>query len=175
MNYWFEPYGHFDIARDEATVCSPRQNELWRDCEAIEEGLSTAIGCYLFCLKDGDSITPWYVGMTRAKGGFRSEVFQNHKLNLYQWSREQVGRGVPILYLFALCTESGKFSRAHRADEAVIQWTEKMLIGLAYAKNSALSNSKDTAFLRDTVINGLLGPRRGRPPAHIRDLKKALF
>ncbi|WP_443749361.1 hypothetical protein [Asticcacaulis solisilvae] len=176
MNYWFEPYGHFDVARDDATTCSRSQRQLWDQCEALDPGLSRAIGCYLFCLKDGQIITPWYVGMTRARDGFRDEVFQDHKLGLYQWSRQQVGRGQPILYLFALCTETGRFSNARKADEAVIKWTEKMLIGLAYAKNPNLANKRDTKFLENTVINGLLGPRRpGRPPSHVQDLREALF
>lgn len=71
-----------------------------------------AIGCYVFCMKYGGKIRPWYVGMTVAKAGFRGEIFQQHKLEIYNECLDG-RRGTPVMFLFSLMTSEGNaFSKA---------------------------------------------------------------
>jgi len=49
---------------------------------AKHDALPEACGCYVFTLKNGDNIKPWYVGKTE-KGTFQSESFKAHKIVYY--------------------------------------------------------------------------------------------
>lgn len=81
---FFDVWGPFEIAHDGNWI-KGAQGDLWSELEDRCEGLSTAIGCYMFCLRTHKQIRPWYVGMTLAKAGFRGEVFQLHKLNSFNF------------------------------------------------------------------------------------------
>ncbi len=48
----------------------------------IEDGLSGAIGCYIFSIRAGKGSLPWYVGLAE-KQSFRKECFTSHKLKHY--------------------------------------------------------------------------------------------
>ncbi len=50
--------------------------------------------------------------MTVAKAGFKGEVFQKHKLGIYNEVLEQ-RKGIPTLVLFPLWTPALRFSKAY--------------------------------------------------------------
>lgn len=157
---FFEMYGPFKMARDEQVIPS-RQPEMWEAVRAAcakdgydEKQLETAIGCYAFGLQFGSTIKPWYVGMTVAEGGFRAEILQVHKRDHYDEVLAE-HRGAPVMFLMPLLTPDNRFSRDRGASIPLIKWVEKMLFGLALARNSECRNQRDTKYLRHVEVRGI--------------------
>ncbi|WP_336801348.1 hypothetical protein [Kaistia sp. MMO-174] len=175
MSY-FATYGPYEIPRSGGKI-NGRQSDFWRGIEELpdSEGISTAIGCYLFCIRHGEKIRPWYVGMTRAKLGFRGEIFQEHKQNIYNdCLKKQTGR--PVIFLFPLITDgSDRFSKAASSKRREIEWLEIQLMGFAHRRNPNISNVRDMSFLRNIEVLGLIGRRRGRPFREAQLIRKALL
>jgi hypothetical protein len=163
---WFDIYGPFALSRVDEQIPS-RQPEFWEQVQEASErygskkqDLEQAIGCYAFGLQHGDSIKPWYIGMTVAKGGFRREVLQRHKRDHYDAViREH--RGKPIMMLMPLLTPEGYFARDRTGNKPLIQWVEKMLFGVALRQNLDCRNQRDTKYLRNVVVHGIFN---SRPP-----------
>ena len=154
----FDTYGPFELDWDDDTP-QWRAN-FWKDVEAQEKykGLSTAIGCYVFCLRYGDKLAPWYVGQTINQNGFKGEVFESHKVDHYDELMENKSRHTPCLMFFPLMTEdSWRFSQNRSQGEAHIEWLETTLIGMAYAANPELRNSSKTKYFRKAYVNGIMG------------------
>ena len=154
----FESYGPFELDwNDDSTQW--RAN-FWKEIEAQEryEGLSSAIGCYVFCLKYGNKLAPWYVGKTVNQYGFKGEVFESHKVDHYDELMEEKSRHKPHLMFFPLMTEeTWNFSKNRSQGEEQIDWLETTLIGMAYAANPELRNSSKTKYFRNAYINGIMG------------------
>ena len=100
--------------------------------------------------------------MTVAKTGFKGEIFQAHKLNIYKdCLRKQKGR--PVMFFFPLMkTNTGHFSKAY-GKKKEIQWLEITLMGFAHRQNPEISNIRDMTVLPNIEVLGLIGKRRGRP------------
>lgn len=166
---YFDVYGPFELSREGRKI-SGQQSDMWnavrKDSEqyGYEEGqLETAIGCYAFGLRNGDNYKPWYVGMTLAKGGFRTEVLQKHKCDHYDEVMED-RNGAPVLMLLPLLTPEGRFSRDRTTNKPLVEWVEKMLFGVALRRNPECCNQRDTKYLRNVVVNGIFNSRDpGRP------------
>jgi hypothetical protein len=175
MPYFFDVYGPFPVNRD-GRNCPSAQPDFWRQAEARGEPISSAIGCYLFCISHGSKITPWYVGMTTARTGFRQEVFSPHKVRIYNECLNN-RKGSPVIFLFPLCCNGPyRFSRAYSSGARVIEWLERMLMGFAYARNPAISNTRDMHFLKNTTVLGVFGTKsRGRPYTEVKEVCAALF
>jgi len=165
---YFDMFGPFELTRTGGSIGS-RQTALWgavRDASEMYEyertGLERAIGCYAFGLKNGDSLKPWYVGMTIAERGFRGEVLQKHKLQHYNEAMN--GRhGTPLLFLMPLLTPEGRFSSNRSSNKPLIEWVEKMLFGVALRRNPDCRNQRNTKNLRQVVVHGIFNSRpRGR-------------
>jgi hypothetical protein len=175
MSYFFDVYGPFSVNRN-GRDCPSAQRDLWHEAEQRGEGVSSAIGCYMFCISHGNTITPWYVGMTAARTGFRGEVFTSHKIGIYNECLNS-NNGNPVVFLFPLCSNGrDRFSRAYSSGRRVIEWLERMLMGFAYARNPAMSNTRGMHFLKNTTVLGVFGEkRRGRPYAEVKEACAALF
>lgn len=165
---YFEMYGPFEVGRIDGQVPS-RQPAMWKQVREAsmkagygETELETSIGCYAFGIKHGDTLRPWYVGMTAAKGGFRAEIFQKHKLDHYNDVVAE-RRGTPIMFLMPLLTPEDRFSRDRGASVPLIQWVEKMLFGVALKRNPECRNKRDTKFLRNVEVRGVFNSRRKGP------------
>jgi hypothetical protein len=175
-DYFFDCYGPFDL-RHSARRFSGDKKYLRDALEACDDGLACAIGCYLFGIRYGGKITPWYAGMTVAEGGFISEVLQEHKRENYAQAMAQQQRGAPVLFLFPLLTYGEKrFSHARSSGKRVSCWLERALMGLAYGQNPEISNLRDMHFLRNVEVLGLLGPKRpGRPFKEAKETRRTLL
>lgn len=173
---YFDVFGPLDVDRD-LIQSGRRQVNLWDDADLRRAGLSSAIGCYLFCLNRGGVLTPWYVGMTVAKDGFAGEAFQPHKLEIYRKVlSEHPNHGRPQMILFPLILRhSDRFGRG-KTKKRAIGWLERMLMGFAYWQNPDLENVRDMKFLRNVTVNGLFGnPVPGRPKHAVAQAAQALF
>jgi len=163
---YFDIYGPFELSRENGKVPS-RQPEMWRKVQKAsseygfyKQDLEQAIGCYAFGLRNGDSLKPWYIGMTIAKGGFRREVLHQHKRKHYDEVVKD-HQGAPIMFLMPLLTPEGYFSLDRTNNKPLIQWVEKVLFGVSLKQNIECGNQRDTKYLRNVVVHGIFN---SRPP-----------
>ena len=133
--------------------------EFWQELEDECEGLASAVGCYLFGVKSGPRITPWYIG--QAKKGFKSECLTPHKRDKYREVVANTAKGTPQLIFIARMTDGGKFSSALGVSEA--RFVERHLIQWALLRNSKIINVASTKHLREVCIPGILNPGKGKP------------
>ena len=84
MNFF--PHTSFEIPRKSNGHIAADKKSLgffWDNVDVkLEDGLSGAIGCYIFSIRAGRGSLPWYVGLAE-KYSFRKECFANHKLVHY--------------------------------------------------------------------------------------------
>lgn len=180
--HFFETFGPFEIPVEDRKILRP-SSAWWKQIdEEANCALSASIGCYLFSL-GRERIRPWYVGKTIAKEGFAAESFTDHKLGHYNWalrpSRKQLRRGPPSLFLFPLITqpfdEDWRFAKGS-SHSPYIEWLERTLIGMAYARNPNIANYRDTTFLQTVHVRGIMGSKAlGRRPDSVRLARCALF
>ena len=175
MNY--EVYGAFDVPRKRSArgqwvldLTAEAQRGFWREVDGRVPGLPDALGCYLFSIRAGGGIRPWYVGQTTR--AFRRECFTADKQNVYHEVLNDMGRGTPILLFVARRTDGGGFSRA--VDQGEVDFAENLLMQLAYGDNPALRNSKGLRAMRRMVIPGVLNSRPGALSSGARQLRSAL-
>ena len=134
-------------------------NRFWEGVEDTIPRLSTACGCYIFAMRAGKGITPWYVG--QSKTGFKKECFSPTKIIYYHDVINDISKGTPVLILLARHTQGNKISGSVAENEA--NFVEQYIIGLALGKNPNLRNIKNTKFLRRLQIPGALNNPPGKP------------
>jgi hypothetical protein len=171
----YEVYGPYLTPRAQSEADGDALSIFWNGIEDDVPGLSRAIGVYVFSTCHGLNYTPWYVGKTNANNGFRSEIFQDHKLNHYV-SASQRKRGYPAIHLIAKVEENrGNFCRASKRSGQQIDQLETILIGVALQANAHVRNSKKTWFNKNCQVPGIVGrPVIGRPTKAIASLRDSL-
>jgi hypothetical protein len=148
-------------------------SEFWsRVDEDLDEGLSNAVGCYIFSIRAGKGIKPWYVGLA-AKQPFRKECFTSHKLNHYNQAIAS-RKGTPVLTLIPKCTKGARYAKASGSGHLDIQFLETMLIGACIRRNADLLNIRDTKLLREMSVPGLLNNSKGRGHSSVTEFKDLL-
>ncbi|MCX4152648.1 MULTISPECIES: hypothetical protein [Paraburkholderia] len=126
----------------------------------IENGLSGAIGCYIFSIRAGKGVLPWYVGLAM-KQSFRKECFTSHKLLHY--NNSVAGRkGTPLLTLIPKYTPNGRLVCPTGSSHRDIEFLETMLISNCLSRNRDLCNKKDTKLLREMIVSGFLNTPKGK-------------
>lgn len=136
-------------------------SDFW--CEVDDQfhyPLSEAVGCYVFSIRAGRGVKPWYVGLAE-KQTFKRECFTPHKLNHY--NNAIAGRkGTPLLTLIPRFTPTGRLSKPSRNGYRDMQFLENMLIGTCVRRNPELANVRDTKMLREMIVHGFLNNPMGR-------------
>lgn len=171
----YEIFGPFWAPRAEAEAHSKSLQIFWDLIETAVPGLPRAIGIYVFSTCHGQNYTPWYVGKTNAKSGFRGEIFQDHKLNHYVSASERK-KGHPAIHLIAKLEPSRpNFCRASKRSGREIDELETVMIGMALRANRDVRNSKKTWFNKNCSVPGIIGdPVIGRPTEAMTSLRNAL-
>ncbi len=121
----------------------------WQSCFKLQD----RAGCYIFGMRAGRGIMPYYVGKT-AKG-FGQEVFQPHKLVHYHRIMMNTSKGTPVFFFAVAEVARG------RVNEQAIIACEQHLITLGVNTNPELANKRGTrepAFFIPHVTE----PARGR-------------
>ena len=139
---FFDSYGPFVVARVAGRVTSD-QKTFWAEVRLAsaeydyrERELEQSFGCYVFALRNGQRYKPSYVGMTMAESSFKSEIFQPHKLNLYNAALHRA-RGTPVVFFFPLLTEGGSFSKSRNANNGLASLTASQRERYAYYGRAA--------------------------------------
>ena len=145
-------------------------NSFWSRVDTeLKDGLSRAIGCYIFSRRAGKGILPWYVGLAE-KQSFRKECFTSHKLKYY--NDEVISRkGTPLLTFISKYTLGGKLVNPTGNEHRDVQFLEAMLISSCLRRNPNLYNIKDTKLLREMVVPGLLNTPQGKTPDSVLEFR----
>jgi hypothetical protein len=170
----YEVYGPFYAPVRQGEATGQALAAFWDQVGAMHEGLPRAVGVYVFSMSHGTNFTPWYVGKTNAKAGFRGEIFQGHKLDHYLSARERK-RGIPRMHLIAKVEENRRnFCRPSARSGREIDELETVMIGMALRSNPDVRNSKKTWFNKNCQVPGIMGaPPIGRPSDAIASLRNA--
>ena len=177
MNYAYEPYGPFQVPLDQHRQINSHgirgRGNFWSMIDELSVGLSTARGCYVFSIRAGRGIRPWYVGQASGEKGFKQEVFQSHKLVHMNGVMARIKRGTPIIHLLPRITPTGRFSK--NVQQAELDYLETLLIGLALTQNHKLCNVQTAKLLQKVVVPGVTkGGGSGRLKESRATLKIAL-
>ncbi len=127
------------------------KDSLCRSLENACEGLSGAVGCYVFALGK----IPWYVGKTE-KLRFDLEVWNKHKLDHYDVALKSKRKAKPVLYFIAKRTPQGKFSKPSKRGHTDVGFLERLMIGAALQRNDGLLNKRETKYLRAICVPGFM-------------------
>jgi hypothetical protein len=130
-----------------------------------ETGCASDSGCYVFAMRSGGGIMPWYAG--RSTGPFKNECFTNDKILKYQLALAKVAKGKPVMFLVSL--EPQKGPKNIRAIEAL----EKTLIVLGFDRNVEFIN-KIGKEKSDFIIGGIVGPGSGKPSSAAATFKSTM-
>lgn len=170
----FKIFGGFEVIRNQRGIVNKKSlSDFWSGVEAQHEGLSLARGCYIFSIRSGPSITPWYVG--KADGStFVAECYTPHKLLHYNDALLRFKKCTPLLYLVAMVTPKGKYVKPSTKKSQSIAFLEILLISRALKKNPDLLNVKGTKLLKELVVEGYINRGVGVPSQQAQELSRVL-
>ncbi len=164
---FYETYGEFAVPRKptpKGKVFDDSKkvlNDFWDVVDHEIPGLSKARGCYIFAIKAGRGIKPWYVGQT--KKTFRDECFQPQKKAHYNNVINDTAKGTPVMLLVARHTSEKKTKLSKTLPVKEADFVEQLLISSALSANSDLVNTKNTRYIKKIKIPGLLNSPPGNP------------
>lgn len=170
----FDVAGPYEITRHGSKQIITKDSRLDLQSELDEEwpGLKNACGCYIFGKRAGGGIIPWYVG----KAGRRPLLNESlNPSNITNYNKVLDKKGTPVMFLLPVVTPQGKLrNRPSGGNFAALDFLERWLIAEALSSNPNLINSKETRFLRNIRVVGLLNPEQGESTAASSKLRKAL-
>lgn len=170
MNFF--PHAPIEIPRQNSRLIAADKESLtqfWTQVDTMVDGISGAIGCYVFSVRAGKGILPWYVGMAE-KQSFQKECFTSHKLLHYN-NIVASRKGTPLLTLIPKYSPGEHLISPTESQHRDIQFLEKLLIANCVARNPDLCNKKDTKFLRDMVVHGLLNTPQGKLASSVSEFR----
>lgn len=178
MSLNYDVCGPFEIPRHPVHSGVDRNSlktGFWKMVDDQYDGLSVACGCYLFGLRAGKGMRPWYVGKAQRQS-FLDECFKPDKLVYYN---ETIGskQGVPVMFLIGKKTGGGnKFAKptGTKNGHGDISFLEQHLIGKALNRNSDLCNIKSTKLYSELVVPGVFNSPQGNPGGAAKQLKVLL-
>ncbi len=170
----FDVYGPYEIAR-----FTPKKLITKESCTDLQSRLSefdTSCGCYIFAMRAGKGIKPWYVGQAN-----KSSLIQEalNPSNIVKFNTDVLSRfkGTPVIFFLPLLTGNKKvFAKPTKRKEGrkSVDFLEEWLIASALQKNPSLINKQKTKFLRDIHVRGIFNPVQGEADDHSAALKKTL-
>jgi hypothetical protein len=161
----FSTFGPFLLPRDSSggiDFSRDPKKAFWDTVNAAEDGLGQACGCYVVAASGGRGTLPHYVGLTEGNS-FKNECSAPHVLAHFNTIVQSNAKRQPSLFLIAKRTPTGRFSKPAKKRHPDIRFLENYLIALALERNDDLLNKRQTRFLREMKVEGLLNGGQGRP------------
>jgi hypothetical protein len=156
--------GHIDVARAAKAA-------FWHLVQEAKEGLSDGCGIYLFVMKSGGGLMPWYVGKAEQQS-FKKEIFTHHKLTYYN-DVVTNKQGTPYIYFIPRMSPNDRLCKP--AINKSVRFLETLLVGMALQRNEDLKNVSGTALLKTLQVRGVINSGiKGHPGAPAAELKSAL-
>lgn len=125
------------------------------------------IGCYVFGIRVGRNIVPWYVGKTRKS--FEQECFQKHKQDHYAKALADVLKGTPVMFFVTY-----PLGKPGKTNEQNIDELETFLIQLAIDVNPKIRNISKAKDLPTWGVEGVVRGR-AKPTKSASHFKKAFW
>jgi len=150
----FEPFGPYDIPISKLSTSRLIAEDLSTFWEQHKD-MGSGVGCYIFSIKTGRAVVPFYVGMTLST--FESECFTDHKLKHYHRVIGRYTRGKPVMSFVVHPSQRG------RDNSKAIKELENFLIQAGMVVNPALRNIRgrtEPQWAIKGVIRSGPGPRR---------------
>ena len=172
----FAIYGPYEIPRTpngQADFTAASKKKFWAPVDESDPGLPDACGCYIFVVKARHGTLPWYVGLT-TKRTFREEALKDHKMIRYDQALSLKVGVKPMLFLLAKKTPLGQFAKPSRNSHKDIEFLEKFIFARALNRNPKLLNTKNTRFLKNLRVPGVLNSPKGRPTESVHAMKAVL-
>jgi hypothetical protein len=139
-------------------------DDLWNRTGLSE--LAAGRGCYVFAVKRGKAMLPFYVGLTET-ASFKREVFNPSNIQKY---RRAVGTGKKYkAYLFLLVHPPTKKTGSPRH----IGDLERFLITAAWARNPSVANSKGISKPK-WIVPGVTSAVKGKATKSAQALRDAM-
>jgi len=172
----FDVAGPFEISQHTSKKNITKESiaDLKGVIEGYETGLSTACGCYVVARRAGRGYTPLYVGQA-CKSSILNEALNPSNREKYNNELARK-RGTPILFLIPMRTPQGKFRKnpQHASGLPALDFLERWLIACAISKNPKLINNKETKFLRQIRVTGILNAEIGESTSASTALRRTL-
>lgn len=174
-NMKFSVYGPFEVPRENDLIdtSAVAKRIFWETVESSVEGLPNACGVYVFVIRAKRGALPWYVGLT-TKRGFKDESIGPHQTDHYNHSLAKKVGVKPQLYFLAKETPTGRFAKPSQNSHDDIEFLETFMFGVALNRNVNLRNSKNTKFLKNIVVPGIVNTPQRSPTTDERSLKAVL-
>lgn len=173
----FDVYGPIEIARkgNKGLITKESLDELAERLDEESEGLTGACGCYVFALRAGGSVIPWYVGQAN-KSKLVQESMNSSNREKYNVVLDCYERAVPLMYFLPLITPAGGYAKPTTTDNGrkSIDFLEDWLISTAIDKNPDLVNLKKTMLLRNLHVTGMFNAGQGEATKASTSLKRTL-
>lgn len=172
----YSVHGPFELGKQKENglvKCSKDEKaDFWSSVEKDCSSLPSACGCYLFAIRAGKGIKPWYVGRSTSQT-FEKECFAPHKIKIYHEALASK-KGTPVLFLVAKRTNGGKFVKPGKNSHEATEYLETLMIGAALEKNPKLMNIKKTKYLKEMCVPCLINTPQGKPSPSAKAFKEAL-
>ena len=173
----FDVYGPFTLKRFgiKKLITNETLDSLISTIEKTQSGLSGACGCYVFGIRAGKGIKPWYVGQAN-KTTLVKEALNSSNREKYNKLLDDRS-GTPVLFLLPRMTpEQNRFAKPTSKEVGLksIHFLEEWLIASALQRNPELVNDKKTFFLRELSVKGIFNARHGEATTPSTALKKLL-
>jgi hypothetical protein len=158
----FEVFGPSEVPVERRkqwrTIAQRELAAFWSDNSTIGD----AVGCYMFGIRTGGGIRPYYVG--KATKSFRQECFTPHKLNHYNRAMADYRSGTPVMFFVV---------PRSRASVSSIGNIERFLIETGVARNPDLCNVVGTKQA-DWSIRGVIRSDQGGKSRNARLFKRMM-
>ncbi len=175
MNFF--PYDSIEMPRGTGGIIADDKRSLSAFWNAVDEvcgyQISTACGCYVFSIRAGRGVLPWYVGKAE-KQSFRAECFAAHKLNIYNKVLANRKGGTPLLTFVAKHTPNWAIVSPRGSNQKDIQFLEDFLIASAIQRNPRLVNIRSTKMLKDMIVHGVLNTPQGKQRESVRAFRELM-
>lgn len=159
----FVPFGPFPLPRlGRKKIDVTKRAQFWRRIDARHQGLSRAVGCYVFAITAGKGTLPWYIGKT-TRLSFARETWATHRLVQYQDILRRRRLGTPLLFLVAKQSPQGRFVRPTKRGDTDIDLLEALMLESAVQRNRKLQNPRSTRHLQSITVSGFINAQPGRP------------
>jgi hypothetical protein len=170
----FKPFGPFKMPVNGFVIDKKKKSKLWEEVEEKRQGLSDAVGCYVFAIQTiRGSVKPWYVGKAE-KSSFRKETTTAGKQLKLVEALQRHEKRIPVLYLLAKETTGGRLAKPGKNGSSSIRALEEILIGTCLGKNSKLLNIQKTKHYKNIEVPGYMNESRGARSTSARNLANLL-
>ena len=155
----YEVFGPFTFRPSAEGNHREALKQFWEDRkhDKSPEGLSGAIGVYVWTIKQGKKRVPWNVGLTDRQGFGRR--FAQKEASFLKLLATNPGAELEV-YLLALKSKTGRFHKPTESGRInANHWLETMLIGSAISVNPELRNKSKAGYLKNAVVDGYLNDK----------------